>query len=363
MHRLLKIGGEENTAATLPAPQPWLTRWSHLRHHPWHGYVAALTLFFIALVARFAMTGGLPPGFPFLTFFPAILIGTFLGGRGPGLLCSALSVLSAWYFFIPPTFSFGLDNASKVAVVFFAAIAAVDVFVIDAVVRKQEAFEAANRSTQRLLDQQRVLFHELQHRVANNMAMVAAVLSAHQRRLADNVEAVQALADAKARFEIMSRIHRRLHDPALTRDDFESALRQLCSEAAHNGDAPIACTVQVDAAPLNLEQRVTVALLVVELITNAAKHAFTATQAGRIDVRIAADAGGSRLSVTDNGQGLPADFDAARSDRLGMRIVNGLVKSMNGLLTLRSGAEGTCFDVHIPGPGGQPPAPPSPRSA
>ncbi len=52
----------------------------------------------------------LPPGFPFLTFFPAIMLTAFIGGTRPGILCAVLSVLSAWYWFIPPFMSFVVDT-------------------------------------------------------------------------------------------------------------------------------------------------------------------------------------------------------------------------------------------------------------
>ena len=74
----------------------------------WLTWVAgAMAVLALALSARFSLVGVLPEkGFPFLTFFPAVILAAFLVGFGPGLLVAVLSVASAWYFFMPPGGSF-----------------------------------------------------------------------------------------------------------------------------------------------------------------------------------------------------------------------------------------------------------------
>ena len=39
---------------------------------------------------------------PFITYFPAVLVVTWFGGLGPGLLAVGLGGLAADYFFMPP---------------------------------------------------------------------------------------------------------------------------------------------------------------------------------------------------------------------------------------------------------------------
>lgn len=95
-------------------------------------YFFGIVLFGVALWSRFAMVGVLPPeGFPFLTFFPAVLITALLAGLGPGLLVSILSIFAAWYFFIAPAGSFNeLARSDLIALLFFAGILVVDCIVI-----------------------------------------------------------------------------------------------------------------------------------------------------------------------------------------------------------------------------------------
>jgi hypothetical protein len=53
----------------------------------------------VSFGVRYSLDAWLPPGLPFLTFFPAIILTTFLAGVWPGVFVAALSVLTAWYFF------------------------------------------------------------------------------------------------------------------------------------------------------------------------------------------------------------------------------------------------------------------------
>ena len=92
---------------------PRQTRWfavaSHLRAQPVLAYGLAIAAFLVALLLRFQVNAYLPVGFPYLTFFPAVLLTTFFCGIRPGILCGGLSVVAAWYWFIAPINSFALD--------------------------------------------------------------------------------------------------------------------------------------------------------------------------------------------------------------------------------------------------------------
>ncbi len=70
-------------------------------------------------------------GAQFVTFFPAVLLATFLGGAGPGALAAVLSVLSAWFIVMPPQFSFALERPQDIAALcLFAVVAAAEVLLV-----------------------------------------------------------------------------------------------------------------------------------------------------------------------------------------------------------------------------------------
>ena len=80
-----------------------------LRRRPWAGYSAAILLSLVSLAIRLVL-GERLTGFPFLTFYPSVLLVAFIGGRGPGLLAAVLSWGLAWYFLVEPVDAFGFST-------------------------------------------------------------------------------------------------------------------------------------------------------------------------------------------------------------------------------------------------------------
>ena len=67
-----------------------------------------------------------------------------------------------------------------------------------------------------------------------------------------------------------------------------------------------------------------------ELITNAAKYAYPGNPGGHVRVRLArGDGGAIHLSIRDEGEGLPADFDLRSAAGIGMRIVRAFSQQLN----------------------------------
>jgi two-component sensor histidine kinase len=336
------------TATTSRLPR-LLARAAWFSAAPWRGHVLAVALFGAALALRFSLDSALGNGFPFLTFFPAILLSAALGGRGAGALCSVLSVLAAWYWFVGPGASFALDFQGAVAVGFFALIAVVDVLIIDVMTRALTQLAAEQATSQALVAQRTTLFHELQHRVANNLMMVSSLLSTQQRQLRHNTEAVEALGAARRQFDLLSRIHRKLHDPTRADLPFADALQGLCGELLDaTGAKQVRCQVTSAPVSFDMDRTITLSLLTLEVVTNAVKHAFAPGQPGLIDVALSEPARGEYLlTICDNGRGLPADFDPARSERLGMRIVQGFVSALRGTLAFVPAPQGTGTQVEV----------------
>jgi two-component system, sensor histidine kinase PdtaS len=127
-------------------------------------------------------------------------------------------------------------------------------------------------------------------------------------------------------------------------------LRDVCTDAIC---ANSHCQLEFAADPrihVDADRAIPIALIVNELITNAAKHAFPGGPSrGGIAVRLTESTDASiLLTVSDKGPGLPADFDIAKSKGLGMRVVIALTQQLGGTITYRSGVDGTEFILSIP---------------
>ncbi|MGA1855314.1 DUF4118 domain-containing protein [Azospirillum sp. 11R-A] len=339
----------------------WVARFSLLRHGPVPRYGAALLIFAAALLMRQAADSTLPTGFPYLTFFPAVIVTTFMAGRGPGVATAVLSGLAAWYFFIPPYRSFALDASVGVALGFYAVVVAVDIALIHGMQVTLARLQEERGRTASLLEAQTTMFHELQHRVANNMQFVSALLDLQRRSIDRSPDAaVAALEEAGRRLDTMARVHRRLHDPR-SGDDFGSHIDALCRDMlAAAGMSGVTCRVTVQAAPRSPERLLALAMLIVEALTNSLKHAFAGRDGGTVTIELAElpdRPGQLRLLVMDDGVGLPDGFDVQRLPSLGWKIIQSLAAQLSGRLSHgpangpangHDGGTGTRIELHFP---------------
>lgn len=317
---------------------------------PWLGYVAALCLSLLALLVRFAINPYTPAGFPYLTFFPAVVIASFLFGRGPGIFAAIISGLAAWYFFIPPFGSFALGGGTLIALGFYVAIVAVDIALIHWMQRANLRLRAERERGQELAAHAQLLFHELQHRVSNNLQMIGSVLSLQRRKITDPA-AAQALADAVGKLQTIGRIQRQLYQPDGAHLALDRFLPDLLRDLIEAGGRPgIHCTV--DAQPgvqLEPHAAIPVTLVMAEAVANAVEHGFAIRETGQIAVKVAETDGWLDLSVADDGAGLAPGFDATNSDSLGLRIARTLAEQLGGQFTLAANvAGGTIARLHFP---------------
>jgi two-component sensor histidine kinase len=126
-------------------------------------------------------------------------------------------------------------------------------------------------------------------------------------------------------------------------------VRDICQDL--NEATPL-CHIEVAVEPrINVmtDRAVPVALIANELITNAAKYAYPVDQGGSIWVRVARATDDTiELSVRDEGQGLPADFEPRSAPGLGMRIIRALSQQLNAAIQVRRLNPGTEFVATVP---------------
>ena len=86
-------------------------------------YVAAAAAVFVALGVRLALDTVLRRHSPYLPFVLAIIVAARIGGRGPAMAATALSVFTAWYFLIEPRGTFAItEPAAAVGLAWFAVV-------------------------------------------------------------------------------------------------------------------------------------------------------------------------------------------------------------------------------------------------
>jgi two-component sensor histidine kinase len=299
------------------------------RESPGLGVLLALILVAAALGVRLA-AGDALRGFPFMTFFPAIAVATFMGDRRAGWVAGAASLVTVWYMF--PLHHGMLGTVGDVRnLPVFAAIAATVVEVTAWLNRSSDA-------ALRMAEENRILFMELRHRTANDLQMVSSLLSLHLSEATDE-SSRRLLGDAISRVRLLGDLHRQMYEPGAKSLDMRRFLGRLCADlGASLAQGPIACDVRADRI-LAPDSIVPLTMIVHELVSNALEHGGGAAGGRHVLVTFEpahagenTDGRGHRLSVEDDGPGMPPGFDPGQSKRLGMKLMKAFTTQIGGTL-------------------------------
>ncbi len=327
----------------------WMERLPLAKHRPAAGLCFAVVAVALSLFLRFAASGSLPDGYPFVTFFPAVILTAFLFGAAPGFVAALLSWLAARYFFVEPTGSLAFGAGVWAAALFFWLVALVDIGIIHLVQRANRLLREQRATSVRRHEVREAMFQELQHRVSNKLQIIASLLTLQRRTVVDP-DAQKALEDAALRVGMIGRISRALHDPDQGGLGIGAFLEQVGRDIIEQSGAPNVM-LSVDAEPglqLSGDAGVPVALILAETISNALEHGFQSRGNGNIAINVRRLAGTTLIIlVSDDGRGVASGFDAAASPSLGLKIAVTLARQLKGTYVLSSGVRGAVARLEV----------------
>ena len=207
------------------------------------------------------------------------------------------------------------------------------------------------RALQAAIEHQQVLVKEINHRVKNSLQLVASVL---RLQMSNNPEVARQLQEASSRIMAIGRAHERLYrSPQVERIELANYLADICRDMKN---ISANCEVSFEASAeifINTDRAIAVALIMTELISNAAKHAYPTETGGPIRVRLwRRNHHHAVVSVRDEGIGVPDDLENTKKDQLGMRLIERLVKQAAAAWRIERHAPGVEFMVEIPSPEG-----------
>jgi PAS domain S-box-containing protein len=208
--------------------------------------------------------------------------------------------------------------------------------------------EAQDR-LQRALDEKNALLREVQHRLRNNLQLVASLL-ALQADATATPEARTELDEAAARVRSIALAQERpQHSGAATEIDFTAYLRALVDSVGSMAE-PDTVRFEFAGEPvrLPLDRAIPAGLATNELLTNALEHAFPQAD-GTVRVELHRDGDAVVVTVADNGIGLPDEIDINRPRSLGMRLLKRLATQARASLEVER-HRGTRFRLVL-GPG------------
>ncbi|MFH1159652.1 MAG: histidine kinase dimerization/phosphoacceptor domain -containing protein [bacterium] len=206
------------------------------------------------------------------------------------------------------------------------------------VVMEKELLEASQQKV--------IMMKEIHHRVKNNLAIVISMLSL-QMRHNPNPELRKIIRDIEMRIRSMALIHEHLYrSENLNRIPLDQYLRSLSTIILSTFSASeINLDLDLDPLEASIETALPIGLITNELITNSVKYAFAEGVEGSIRLSLKRQKSNQiELVISDNGIGLPANFDFTKATTLGMFITRLLVEQLNAKLTVGKG-NGASFSI------------------
>lgn len=218
-------------------------------------------------------------------------------------------------------------------------------------VRSDRATIAAkNEIVKASLEEKEVLLREIHHRVKNNLQIISALLDKQARKSTD--ENVQRLVrEGQERIQSMALVHQNLYqNDQLSGIDIRTYLHELSQNIQHSNQIvaeKVELELNVAAERLDIDTAIPVGLILNELITNAYKYAFPEGRSGKIIVDFYKRAEQYFLNICDDGVGLPPDFEQRRNKSLGLNLVRGLVRQLDGKVEWPGVAQGTSIAIQF----------------
>ncbi len=188
------------------------------------------------------------------------------------------------------------------------------------------------------LEQNKLLFREIHHRVKNNLQVVSSLMQLQPL-------SKEARSDMARRIAAMVAVHEQIYGgDQFDRVELAPYITRLVNEIASTYDKNV--EVEVDIQPLSVarDQALPIGLIVNEVVSNVFKHAFADGRRGHLLVALTAQEDEGSLSVTDNGIGYEPE---GKLTGMGSKLIEGFVAQVGGQFAFRRG-DGTIFTMTFP---------------
>jgi PAS domain S-box-containing protein len=206
---------------------------------------------------------------------------------------------------------------------------------------------------QTALDEKTLMLSEIHHRIKNNLQVILGLLELQFGTVEDETTQLM-LRESQNRIKAIALIHERLYQtPGESQINASLYFQSLVRYLTQTYDVQVRGIIveqSIADLPLDIDLAIPCALIVSELISNALKYAFPSGwrspdgTSATLRVALHHGDGHARLEVADNGVGLPEDIAVDTSPRLGLRLIQMLVRQIEGELSVEQNG-GTCVAV------------------
>lgn len=216
--------------------------------------------------------------------------------------------------------------------------------------RLQQTVDEQTEELHKSIVQKDVLLKEIHHRVKNNLQVISSLLNL-ERTAGHDPKTLGLLMEARHRIKSMALIHKNLYQ----HDDLSSILMNAYFKELFAGlhasyaskkkkvDYVIHCNVET----LEVDTAIPLGIMITEVVTNSFKYAFGETDEGLVELNFTENEGAYRLTISDNGPGLPEEYLQLQSKSLGLRLIKLLIGQLKGEVHVDN-HNGTTFIFDFP---------------
>ncbi|HEY1038594.1 MAG TPA: histidine kinase dimerization/phosphoacceptor domain -containing protein [Bacteroidia bacterium] len=191
------------------------------------------------------------------------------------------------------------------------------------------------------LKEKETLLKEIHHRVKNNLQIITSLLKLHAEN-ADNMAFSELVSESQNRIVSMALIHEMLYAnsdlSAVNLLAYTQSLFDKLQNTYDKQDVLLKLNIPKDFC-FEIDRMIPVGLIMNEIISNSFKYAFKNNR-GEISI----DAKKDSLIISDNGIGMPANFDLKSSESFGMQLVNLLAEQLEAKVEVMS-EKGTSISI------------------
>ncbi|MBF0605973.1 MAG: histidine kinase dimerization/phosphoacceptor domain -containing protein [Candidatus Magnetobacterium sp. LHC-1] len=201
----------------------------------------------------------------------------------------------------------------------------------------------------RSLDEKVELLKEVHHRVKNNMQIICSLLMLQSSYIEDD-KYKDMFRDSLNRIRSMALLHEKLcQSPDLANINIQAYILGLTNtifSAYKVSNSVITLELDVDDIPFNIDTAMSCGLILTELISNSLRHAFPDNRQGTLKIALHRHVNGNfKLTVKDDGIGIPQGFDIREPNSLGLHLAVSMVENkFNGQIELKNN-DGTEFCI------------------
>ncbi|NNC83685.1 MAG: sensor histidine kinase [Flavobacteriales bacterium] len=198
--------------------------------------------------------------------------------------------------------------------------------------RTNRKLRAQKELIEKSLTEKELLLREIHHRVKNNLQVISSILSIQSRGIKDK-EALKAVNESRARVKSMALIHQDLYGEdnlkGISAQTYITKLSNSLFNSYRVDTDRVRIETEVEDLLMDVDTSVPIGLILNELVTNSLKYAFPGDRQGEIRVELKEVDDSLRLTVADNGVGIPEEKKAASEDSFGMKMIKAFSKKLD----------------------------------